>query len=170
MKSEICALAREACNKHDDIDDGVQYCWQRTRDDKKLFRSIAEQLVRNAFREAIYDIRHRNLTRLKFPPQVTTRGPEAIALLADVAKRSFLNAWTTPDNRLLGDCLGGDLPAFADAEFKNMHGHEVCAKFYQAVSNEVASDKLVRDSLSDGELTAIWNSILGTTGLSEQAG
>ena len=65
MTSEIYTLAREACTKHDDINDGVQYCWQRTRDDKKLYRSIVEQLVRNAFREAIYDVRHQNLDSLR---------------------------------------------------------------------------------------------------------
>ena len=170
MNPEVRALVKESQGKFDKIDDVVTHCWSKLRRKKVLFEEVVSELALMGLRETVYDIRHENLTKLKFPATSTTRGPEAIASLANVAAASLLNSWTMPDGRVLGDVLGSELPAFSTTEFQTAHGHRLSARFYQSLSNKVGSDDRVRDSLNDGEVRSIWNTILGTTGLSEQVG
>lgn len=170
MNPEVRSLVKDAYQKFDTIDAVVKHCWKKLRRNKPLFNEVFEELALMGLRETIYDVRHENLTALKFRPNPTTRGPEAIASLADVAKRSFLNSWTTPDNRKLGDVLGSDLPAFAETEFSNAHGHTLSARFYRAISTKVKPTKRVRDSFTDGQLRGIWETVVATTGAKGQAG
>jgi hypothetical protein len=153
-------IAKDAFATSDKIEDELAHMLARLDADPELDRSLYAQLRRSACLEALYDVRHRNVTSIK--SNACTRGIEAITAAGETMARSIME-WPI-GNKRLGDLLGSELLPLAEAESALAFGHAVNSKFLRTLADRVEGERTVRESLSEKEAAALFKQSKGSVG------
>jgi len=156
---QLRELARQACKKHDVIDEAVEAVYQGLIAQPDVFDLMVEPALRMAIRETIYDVRHDEGSRVKYAPADTTRGPDVLALVSRVGERSLLEL-AMPNGRRLGDQLGSDLRPLAEECRRQANGNLRRAALCEALADRVPDGEAVRDHVTTEDVRELWSAIM----------
>ena len=150
-------LAKMACEKHKDIDRAVKLVLNRLNAEPLLRDALLDAMVRTAVESEVYSVRAENLSLLKW--RATDRDNTSISAVAGVFRKAFLDNWTMPDGRVLGDYTGEELKP--EAEYNRSTSAELArkAKYYEKLA-ALAGNRTVKQAIGDDKAEKVWNDLL----------
>lgn len=153
MPQSITNAIKDAATRHtSDIEAAVTLAERRIR---KLdeFSEWEDELIREAIRERVYDVRHKHNTALKREmgayggPAKTTSGASAAVQKAAQSVYNLRIAGT-----LLGLLRGDELAAVAETERAIGQGHLFNATLCEQLIRHVPDNKTVQEAVSEAKL------------------
>ena len=150
-------LAKEACNKHRDQAKAIKMVLNRLNAEPFLRDALLEDMIRDAIQASVYSVRAKNLAALKY--RETDRDIESIASVAGTFRKAFLDNWTMPDGRTLGEYTGDELKP--EIEYNESLAGELHrkAEFYGKLAT-LAGGRTVRQAIGNDKAERVWNELL----------